>query len=114
MLERGVVLCRSDELADGCSRGFLPDAQGNDTVFLVRQGQALFAYRDICPHYGDTALPWKKDVYLDAASEHIVCAAHGALFDINTGECVRGPCRGAFLRQLDVAISATGEIILLS
>lgn len=114
MQKQGVLLCHLDELPDGSSKGFLPDELGNDTVFLVRRGEQIFAYSDICPHYGDTALPWKKDVYLDAAREHIVCAAHGALFDTETGECVQGPCRGEFLRPLNITVSPAGEVTLLS
>ena len=94
-MNQGVLLCKLDDLPDNSSRGFLPDAQGQDTVFIVRRGSKLYGYSDICPHYGDTALPWKKDVYLDA------------------GECVKGPCRGDFLTPLNITVTAEQDVVLL-
>lgn len=101
-----------DDLPVECARGFDPSAQGNDTVFLVRQGKQVFAYKDVCPHYGDTTLPWKKDAYLDAGQDFIVCAAHGALFEIESGMCVSGPCRGEALQSLPLHIDENGDIWL--
>ncbi len=112
-MNQGVLLCKLDDLPDNSSRGFLPDARGQDTVFIVRRGSKLYGYSDICPHYGDTALPWKKDVYLDAGGDYIVCAAHGALFTPDTGECVKGPCRGDFLTPLNITVTAEQDVVLL-
>jgi nitrite reductase/ring-hydroxylating ferredoxin subunit len=80
-------------------------------VFVVRKGDSLHAYRDICPHYGDTSLPWKKDEYLDGQTQHIVCAAHGALFDIATGECLSGPCLGDALAPVVIKVDDKGDIL---
>jgi nitrite reductase/ring-hydroxylating ferredoxin subunit len=35
-----------------------------------------------------------------------MCAAHGAIFEIETGICVAGPCPGARLRPLPVRLSS--------
>ena len=105
-----LTLCRMDALPDGGARGFDPLGRGRDTVFVVRKGRALHAYLDLCPHYGDTRLPWRKDAYLDAAGEAIVCAAHGARFDIATGRCVLGPCLGQSLRAVPLELNEGGEV----
>lgn len=104
-------LCHLDELPDGASRGFDPQRQGQDTLLLVRQGDRLFGYEDACPHHG-TPMAWRKDAYLDAAGQHIVCAAHGALFDIASGRCVLGPCLGDTLRALPILIHPNGDVHL--
>lgn len=98
------------DIADGESRGFDPEHLGNDSVFVVRRGNRIYAYKDICPHYGSTTLPWKRHHYLDASSTYIVCAAHGALFKIENGLCLRGPCKGASLKQITVEVTTNNEI----
>ena len=80
-------LCHLDELPDGGSRGFDPQATGRDTLFVVRRGPALHAYVNACPHHG-TPMAWRKDAYLDGTGEHIVCAAHGAVFAMADGRCL--------------------------
>lgn len=105
-------LCKLEDLADGASRGFDPCGAGQDSLLLVRQGAQVYAYRDLCPHYGDTPLPWRRHAYLDAARRHIVCAAHGALFEIATGACVRGPCLGQSLSALAVSVDADGYVVV--
>src|SRR6516225_3643452 len=72
-----VRLARIDELPDPGARGFDPEGAGHDTLFVVRRGAAVHAYRDACPHYGDTAMAWRKDAYLNGDGTRIVCHAHG-------------------------------------
>lgn len=102
-------LCHWNDLPDGESRGFDPAGRGQDTVLIVRQGERLYAYADLCPHL-DTPMAWRKDKYLNAAGDRIVCAAHGALFDITTGLCTLGPCLGDALTPVPLTVQANGEI----
>lgn len=99
-----VRLCRVDELPDGGARGFDPHASGHDTMLVVRQGGRLYGYLDACPHYGGTPMAWRKDAYLNAARDRIVCAAHGAQFDIPSGACTLGPCLGQSLTPVALAL----------
>ncbi len=57
-------------------------------------------------------MAWRKDAYLDAAGQHIVCAAHGALFDIASGLCVLGPCLGDQLDTIALKVHDNGEVHL--
>lgn len=95
-------LCDFDDLYDGQSRGFDPDGKGRDTIFIVRRGQKVFAWRNACPHYDRARMAWKKDEFLNADRSAIVCGAHGALFDIENGECFRGPALGKKLKKVDI------------
>jgi nitrite reductase/ring-hydroxylating ferredoxin subunit len=106
-----VFLCRLGELPDGDSRGFDPRRTGQDTVFVVRQGDLVQGWRDACPHYGDTPLAWRKDAYLNAARDRIVCAAHGAQFDIATGICTLGPCLGQRLQRVELVVDDNNILI---
>jgi nitrite reductase/ring-hydroxylating ferredoxin subunit len=105
-----VFLCRLDDLADGASRGFDPGRTGQDTVLLVRRGATIHGWRDACPHHGGTPMAWRKDAYLNAARDRIVCAAHGAQFDIETGVCTLGPCLGQRLQPVELTVTAAGNI----
>lgn len=106
------VLCRLDELLDGDSRGFALKGQGQASAFAVRWRGLVHVYADRCPHHG-TPMAWRRDAYLNAARDHIVCAAHGAQFDIATGLCVLGPCLGDQLRSVPWRVD-DGDLVVLA
>jgi len=93
----GTVLCQLDDIALGGSKGVLPNARGRDRV-------RVYGYINNCPHYDKAPLGWKKDEFLSGDRSHIMCAAHGALFRINDGECVIGPCLGQGLTPVAVEV----------
>jgi nitrite reductase/ring-hydroxylating ferredoxin subunit len=95
----GVYLCRMDELTPGVARGFDPHGTGEDTLFILRRENRVLAYLNRCPHQG-ARLEYRKDHFLSADAQHIVCHAHGAYFDPETGACTRGACLGQTLRSL--------------
>lgn len=97
-------LCRLEDLVDGRSRGFDPLGEGRDTMFVVRRGTNVHAWRNHCPHYDRARMAWKKDEFLDPSGERIMCFAHGALFDIASGECVLGPCLGQSLTPVEIEL----------
>ena len=92
-------LCPVDDLKEGQARGFDPLQRGKDSVFtLMHEGQVRI-YRNSCPHL-DVRLEYRKDRFLSADGQLIVCYAHGAQFLPETGECVYGPCLGQKLEAL--------------
>jgi nitrite reductase/ring-hydroxylating ferredoxin subunit len=102
-------LCALDDLPQRGARGFDPSASGRDTLFVVRAGDAVYGYRDSCPHQA-APMAWRKDAYLDAQGTSIVCSAHGALFDIETGLCRLGPCIGQSLQAVPLHVTADRSI----
>lgn len=108
------VLCQLNELPDGSSRGFsLPaDSPGQGLeIFLVRRGNVVYGYRNRCPHTG-APLDWNPHQFLDERGELIQCALHGALFAIESGVCLRGPCAGKSLKALPLRVTEDGQVIL--
>lgn len=105
-------LCHLDDVPPGTSRGFDPGHTGRDTLFAVRRGDGLRVYRDNCPH-ANSPMAWRKDAYLNHAGDAIVCFAHGALFDVDTGACTLGPCIGQSLQAVAHAIDAQGYVRLI-
>lgn len=84
-------------LNDSDSRGF--DCAGK-AYFVVRLHGKLRVYRNLCPHR-QVNLNWQADAFFDSSNSLIQCASHGALFLIETGECVSGPCQGEYLEAID-------------
>ena len=100
----GVTLCALDVIADGAARNFvLQIGEAFFHGFVVRKGGAVVGYVDRCPHQG---LPLAKvlDGYLTPDGSLITCAWHGALFRIDDGACIGGPCPGAKLTPWPVVV----------
>jgi len=97
------ALCRVDEIPDGGSRGFPPPPGGFTGLFAVRQGDRVHVYVNACPHLG-LPLDWAPDRFLSQDGRHIVCSVHGALFHIDGGSCIFGPCRGNHLEVVLIEI----------
>lgn len=85
-----LYLCPSHELPEGQSRGFTLTQL---KLLVVRRDGQVYAYENRCPHRG-IPLEWQADQFLDESGSLIQCATHGALFLIESGECVSGPCAG--------------------
>ena len=65
--------------------------------------QSIYAYANHCPHTG-SPLDWMPDEFLSIDKKHIQCATHDALFRIDDGRCVSGPCHGDSLEAILVEI----------
>lgn len=96
------VLCALEDIAEGRSKGVLPDRRGRARVLLVRTLKGVRGYVNNCPHYDRAPLGWKRDEFLNGAGDRIMCAAHGALFRIEDGICEIGPCLGQALTPVPV------------
>ncbi|MBX9593069.1 MAG: Rieske (2Fe-2S) protein [Roseomonas sp.] len=102
------LLCRIDDIPDGEARGFPAPPGGFTGLFAIRRGARVLVYVNACPHIGLPLEPM-PDRFLDRKREMIVCAAHGARFRIEDGECVSGPCIGDVLEAVEVRIT-DGEV----
>jgi nitrite reductase/ring-hydroxylating ferredoxin subunit len=100
----GVRLLALDDIPDGGARNFVLEMRaGRSHGFVVRKGDQVFGYRDRCPHMG-MPLAQELDRYLTSGGELILCSWHGALFDIESGRCVGGPCAGGGLSSWPLAV----------
>jgi nitrite reductase/ring-hydroxylating ferredoxin subunit len=100
----GVPLCRLDSLSDPGARNFvLQIGEAYFHGFIVRRGAQAFGYVDRCPHAG-FPLAQQLDRYLTRTGDLIQCSWHGALFTLDEGRCVGGPCGGARLTPWPVEV----------
>ena len=106
-------LCRQDAIGEGEAKGFAPVGDFRRKIIVLRRGGALHAWLDSCPHYSTgTPMAWKTDAYLNGEKTHLACHSHGALFDMETGDCVLGPCLGQRQTRVDIAVSEEGDVFV--
>ena len=77
-------------------------ADGEESVILLRQGEQVRGYLNICPHAGNR-LDYAPGKFL-LKNDTLICAVHGAVFNQGDGLCTGGPCRGQHLRSVAVRV----------
>ncbi len=94
------------------ARGILPHPGAPRRVIVTRRDGRLYGWLDNCPHYdGGSPMAWRRDAYLDGSGDYLACHAHGALFDIESGECLIGPCLGMALTSVSLRVE-DGQVVL--
>lgn len=98
------ILCKTTDIEDPGSKSFeVKIKRKTRDIFVVHKDGNFFAYYNECPHTG-ASLEWQQDKFLDLDNALIQCATHDALFNIDNGECIAGPCHSEYLQSLPVAI----------
>lgn len=101
----GQKLCELAEVEDGGSAGFSIERDGvKRLVMAIRKGEAVYVYVNSCPHIG-SPLDFHAGRFLSHDKKHILCSTHGALFEIEDGLCIFGPCRKTSLEAIPVTVS---------
>jgi nitrite reductase/ring-hydroxylating ferredoxin subunit len=104
MNDSEVAIGELEELDDpGCREFQVGEGDWPLHGFVVRQGDAVYAYENYCAHVGHP-LNWMPDAFLTKDRSSIICASHGALYEIDSGLCFAGPCMGKSLRRVAVAV----------
>ncbi|PJK08017.1 ferredoxin [Lysobacteraceae bacterium NML120232] len=80
----------------------------SESVIVHRDGDTARAWLNICPHAG-RPLEAAPGHFVKTRDGHLMCAAHGASFELQGGECVAGPCRGQHLVAVPVEVR-DGEV----
>jgi nitrite reductase/ring-hydroxylating ferredoxin subunit len=73
------------------------------SALITRRGDRIAAFRNKCSHAGYPLQRADGAVVLQD-SRYIVCAAHGASFTLERGECVGGPCKGEGLERIAIIV----------
>ncbi|CRD61602.1 Rieske (2Fe-2S) protein [Stenotrophomonas thermophila] len=105
------ALIALDAIADGAFAEVEAVVNGDaESLVLYRDGAQVRAFLNICPHAG-RRLDWAPGQFLKSREGHLVCAAHGASFMLDSGDCIAGPCKGDRLRAVPVDIR-DGQVYL--
>jgi nitrite reductase/ring-hydroxylating ferredoxin subunit len=107
---KGIIVGRADELSHGMTKKFLLECEGRtvEGVLLNYDGR-LFAYLNRCRHI-PLSMDWVDNHFFTEDKRYLICANHGATYEPTTGECVWGPCYGAFLQGVPLEISG-GQVV---
>ena len=98
------ALCQISDLDPTGAKEVVLDQDGARlAVFIVKCGAEIRGYVNSCPH-ARLPLNWRDDAFFDISRTFLFCANHGAHFDVMTGLCLRGPCKGQSLAPFPVAI----------
>jgi nitrite reductase/ring-hydroxylating ferredoxin subunit len=103
-----LVVPAARELASGETAVFFFDVDGQKQQgFILRKGEALYAYANRCPHW-NVDLDLGDERFYDASIDRIYCKNHGATFLPTDGSCDFGPCFGRSLESLAIREDAEG------
>ena len=106
------ALLRLEAMAPGSLHEVEAVLDGDAESLIVHRDAAgdVRAWLNVCPHAG-RRLDWAPGQFLRSKDGLLVCAVHGASFELQGGQCVAGPCRGDSLRPIEVEVR-DGEVVL--
>lgn len=71
-------------------------------AFLIEHEKGIECWLNYCKHI--TTVKLHDGDKLPTRDEEIVCNNHGAMFDMKSGDCSHGPCRGSRLTRLEIQL----------
>jgi nitrite reductase/ring-hydroxylating ferredoxin subunit len=96
----------SDVPTDGSLLFTLRDGFDREEAILVRLGGAdddgVHAWKNYCQHWTDVRLD--KGSGVTVREGELFCGRHAASFEKGSGLCTHGPCEGAYLDSVAVAV----------
>lgn len=78
------------------------DSDEEREAILVRSDGGLHAWLNYCQHY--THINIDKGSGAEMRSGELICTNHGAYFESDSGYCNHGPCKGAYLNEIEISV----------
>ena len=101
-LPDSAVLISKARLAEGSPYGFeVRSGARSFSGVVIRKNGRYYAYENKCRHLSVT-LDARDGDFLSCDRKYLQCHLHGALYEIETGACIGGPCVGSNLTKVDV------------
>ncbi len=103
------AICRTNEIDEDRPSGFWLAVRSETgeakpwPIVIGRKGNRFFGYENACPHTG-SRLDTAPGHFLDEDGNFLTCGTHRAQFDLDTGNCFIGPCRGQHLTPVTLVI----------
>ncbi|WP_027584131.1 Rieske 2Fe-2S domain-containing protein [Bradyrhizobium sp. Ai1a-2] len=103
------AICAFNDIPSRRAMGFhlmILDEDGSQRpwpIIVVRWGKQVFGYVNKCPHNG-VNLDWERNQFLDPSGNRLMCGKHGSAFELSTGRCVDGPCKGSGLTPITLTV----------
>ena len=104
-------ICMMEDIPEREARAY--ETPNGDTIFITQRDGMFYAYKNVCPHL-QVELEFLENQFLNRDQEYIECSTHGALFLVETGECISGPCLGQSLEKVEISVHSDGGIYLIN
>ncbi len=110
-------LCRYDDIPNRSAKSIAlrgVNSQGaieTCHLLIVRWDDTVYGYINVCPHTPAPLDGRGTGQFFNPERTHLMCQKHGALFDVDTGVCLDGPCEGEGLTPLRLAV-IDGDVCL--
>jgi len=107
----GTRLCAADDIREGQGKEIV-FRHGQDAfrVVLFRLGRRVLACHNCCPHFS-LQLNYEPDLFHLLEGGVLMCAHHTAMFRLEDGACIDGPCAGANLTPIALHLDPAGWCI---
>ncbi|MGL3210802.1 Rieske (2Fe-2S) protein [Bradyrhizobium sp. BR 1433] len=111
------AICGFNDIPSRRAMGFHLMIVGEDgkhrpwSIIVVRWGKKVLGYLNKCPH-NDVNLDWERNEFLDPSAIRLMCGKHGSTFELGTGRCVDGPCKGRELTPVALTV-LDGDICVI-
>ena len=102
-------ICMTEDVPEREARSF--ELDNGDIILITQRDGAFYAYQNLCSHL-EVELEFLENQFLDRDQEFIECSTHGALFLVESGECISGPCQGQSLEKVEITVHSDGGIYL--
>lgn len=103
-------ICMMEDIPEREARSFT--LENGAQIFITQRDGHFFAYKNLCPHL-KVELEFLENQFLDQEKQYIECSTHGALFMVETGECISGPCMGQSLTKIKIQVHSDGGIYVI-
>lgn len=104
------VICRANDIEPGKAKAFSlsrvsETGEGRPFgIVVIRVSRDTYVgYVNSCPHEGKW-LNIGSGEFFNPERTRLRCGRHGALFEIDTGLCVAGPCKEKSLEPIAIAV----------
>ncbi|MCC5901932.1 MAG: Rieske 2Fe-2S domain-containing protein [Halomonas sp.] len=88
--QRGAIICPATKIQEG--KTLCMEIISNDDAFpvvIARLNGLVYCYVNCCPHQY-LPLNYRSENIISSDGNRFLCSAHGAAFDIATGNCLSG------------------------
>jgi len=79
-------------------------------AILLRDAEGVVSWLNYCQHF--THIKLDKGSGAELRNGEVICTNHGAYFEVDSGRCTHGPCEGAYLTEVAVAVD-DGAVVLV-
>jgi len=92
------------------------DGEEPREAILLRDEEGVVSWLNYCQHFTHIKLDKGSGAELRngevICTNQVICTNHGAYFEVDSGQCTHGPCEGAYLTEVEVAVDDENVVLV--